>query len=90
MKDKTQEELMEEYRDAHSRNDVNVTLKKCPLCNDSKCEAYFVVVNNRTYVIVSQCRKIKIIENKKKSEDYWLVDIEKFNRPIKRPLEDFF
>lgn len=90
MKIKTAEEHYQEYLEIQATNDIDVSLKNCPLCNSNKCNAYVIVVNNRTYLIVSQCRKIKIIENNKDKEDYWDINFDNFLNPIKRKLEDVF
>lgn len=86
---KTREEYYEEYLESKARNDVDVSLVTCPICK--KCKAYRIVVNNRTFTYISQCRKIKIVESQKLNpDDWWLIDFDDFLNPKKRNLEEFF
>ena len=85
---KTREEYYQEYLESKARNDLDVSLVTCPLCK--KCKAYRIRINNRTFIYVSQCRKIKIIENQKDPDDNWLIDYDDFLNPKKRNLEEYF
>lgn len=86
----TMDDRYDDAMEHKARNDVNVSFIKCPLCKDASCKAYRVSVNNKTFVWVSQCRQLKIMENSKFDEDYWLIDFKDFFNPIKTKVEDLF
>ena len=85
------EEVHAQYVESINRNEIDVSLTKCMLCTSPDCKMYSVVVNSRTHIVVTQCRKIKIIESKVKNpEDYWLIDYDDFLNAKRESLEEFF
>jgi hypothetical protein len=87
-KNKTREEYYQEYLESKARNETEVSLVTCPICKN--CKAYRVRINNRTFIYVTQCRKIKIIENQKDPDDNWLIDYDDFLNYRGRKLEEYF
>lgn len=84
------QEVYEEIMESLNMNDVSFNKVKCQSCEDSKCKAYRVTVNERTLVFFSQCRKLKIIDNKKDMDEYWEVDLTDFFSAVKRDVSDLF
>ena len=69
---------------------VKFIIKDCTFCEDKNCKMYQIIILNTTIVYISQCRQIKIIEDKTDKDDWWIINLDDFINPKKRKVGDYF